>query len=58
LFTGKVNFGFIFLTIILSTGVLYLVMQNERMQRFTELQDMEMVKARIEMSLNLTFDLL
>lgn len=54
-FTGKVNVGFLILTIILGTGVLYFVMQNERMQRFMELQDVEMVGDRVSASVSIRF---
>lgn len=53
--SGNVDFRFLLVLGFFATILAYFVSQNERMQRFTELQDMEMVKTRIEMSLNLTF---
>ena len=55
LLSGRVNFQFLLLLSLIATVVTYLVSQNERMQRFTELQDLDMVRSRIEMSVNMTF---
>lgn len=55
IFTSRLNFGFLILTFIVGAGVMYFVLQNERMQRFLELQDVEMVGGRISSSVNIKF---
>jgi hypothetical protein len=54
-FSGRVNLGFVALTVLVGTTVAYFVSQDERMQRFTELQDIEMVTGRLGNSMNLGF---
>jgi hypothetical protein len=54
-FSGRVNLGFVALTVLVGTIVAYFVSQDERMQRFTELQDIDMVVGRMGGSLNLGF---
>lgn len=54
-FSGRVNLGFVALTVLVGTIVAYFVSQDERMQRFTELQNFEMVTERINMSMNMGF---
>jgi hypothetical protein len=47
LLTGRVNIGFIIVLAIVGTIVGYFVAQNERMQRFTELQNIDAIVSRI-----------
>ncbi len=54
-FSGKVNLGFVALTVLVGTIVAYFVSQDERMQRFTELQDIDMVTTRLSSSMNMGF---
>ena len=54
-FSGRVNLGFVALTVLVGTIVAYFVSQDERMQRFTELQDIDMVTERMSMSMNMGF---
>ena len=54
-FSGRVNLGFVALTVLVGTIVAYFVSQDERMQRFTELQDIDMVTDRLSGSMNLGF---
>jgi hypothetical protein len=54
-FSGRVNLGFMALTVLVGTIVAYFVSQDERMQRFTELQDIDLVTERINMSMNMGF---
>ncbi len=53
--SGRVNFGLLLVLVLAGTTVGYFVAQNERMQRFTELQDLDMVRERMAMSLNMNF---
>ena len=53
--SGRVNLGFVALTVLVGTIVAYFVSQDERMQRFTELQDIDLVTERINMSMNMGF---
>lgn len=55
IFSGRINFGLLFVLICIGTVVMYFVSQNERMQRFAELQDLEMVSDRLSVSLNSSF---
>jgi len=55
IFSGRVNLGFVALTVLVGTIVAYFVSQDERMQRFTELQDIDMVTSRLSGSMNLGF---
>ena len=54
-FSGRVNLSFVVLTVLVGTIVAYFVSQDERMQRFTELQDIDMVTNRMSMSMNMGF---
>lgn len=53
--TGRVNITLIILSGILGLIVAYFVAQEERMQRFTELQDIEAVQDRIMSSVHMGF---
>ncbi len=55
LLSGRVSLGFVALTVLMGTIVAYFVSQDERMQRFTELQDIEMVTGRLSGSMNIGF---
>jgi hypothetical protein len=54
-FSGRVSLGFMALTVLVGTIVAYFVSQDERMQRFTELQNIDLVTERINMSMNMGF---
>jgi hypothetical protein len=54
-FSRRVNLGYVALIVLLGTVVAYFVSQDERMQRFTELQDIDMVTARLSGSMNIGF---
>jgi hypothetical protein len=53
--SGRVNLGFVAFTVLLGTIIAYFVSQDERMQRFTELQDIDMVTTRLSGSINMGF---
>lgn len=53
--TGRVNLGFLTISILTGLGVAYFVGKDERMQRFAELQDLSRVQDRVSFSLNGTF---
>jgi hypothetical protein len=53
--TGRINTGLILIGLVGGLVVAYFVAQEERMQRFTQLQDFEMVQKRIGMSVNMSF---
>lgn len=55
LLTRQINVGFLLLSIVIGSVVAYYVAQDERMQRFTELRDLEMMTARVSMSMNMDF---
>jgi hypothetical protein len=54
-FSGRISFGLILFMSIIGVVVSYFVSQDERMQRFSELQDIESVMWRINGSLNMSF---
>jgi hypothetical protein len=54
-FSGRLSLGFVAVTVLVGTIVAYYVSQNERMQRFAELQDLEMVTRRLGISMNTGF---
>ena len=53
--SGRVNLGLVAITVLVGTIVAYFVSQDERMQRFMELQDIEMVTGRLSGSMNMGF---
>jgi hypothetical protein len=55
LLSGRVSFSLLFLFTLVGMIVAYFVSQNERMQRFTELQNLDYVSSRISTSLNMGF---
>jgi hypothetical protein len=54
-FSGRVNLRFVGITVVIGTIVAYFVSQDERMQRFTQLQNFDLVAERVRMSLNMGF---
>ncbi len=51
----RVSIGFLLVLMIFGTAISYLVLQSERLQRFTELQNLELVANRIAGSLDMSF---
>lgn len=54
-FRGGLNLGFLALVALVGGVVAYYVAQDERMQRFTELQDIEVIQWRLGISVNMNF---
>jgi hypothetical protein len=52
---GRINLGFVFVVLLSGLVVGFFVEQNERLQRFTELGDIEKIQERVSTSLNLGF---
>jgi hypothetical protein len=55
IFSGRFNLAFLVITGLSGAIVGYFVAQDERMQRFTQLQDLESVQARIQSSISMDF---
>jgi hypothetical protein len=55
LLMGRINLAFLICLLVVGSVGSYFVYQNERMQRFMDLQDFDKVQARVELSLNSYF---